>query len=65
MHFFSLASHLFGGRQVSSALRCMLPFFRVSVGALDVRAASGHSQHFSFDPGNLWFAFLLGLPLLV
>ena len=40
-------------------------FFRASVGALDVRAASGHSQHFLLIRETVWFAFLLGLPLLV
>ena len=56
----------FWGRQVSPAISnpVHVAFFRVSVGALDVRAASGHSQHFLLI-GKLWFAFLLGLPLLV
>ena len=39
-------------------------FFRVSVGALDVRAASGHSQHFLLIRETV-VCFFLGLPLLL
>ena len=52
------ATFLGGGKSLQQS-RAMLPFFRVSVGALDVRAASGHSQHFSFDPGNCGLLFYL------
>ena len=50
----------FEGRQVSPAIPCILPFFRVSVGALDVRAASGHSQHFLLirETGVCFFSWL-------
>ena len=50
----------FWGRQVSPAISnpVHVAFFRVSVGALDVRVASGHSQHFLLIR-ELWFVFFL------
>ena len=55
---------LFWGAASLSSNPVHVAFFRVSVGALDVRAASGHSQHFLLIRETV-VAFLLGLPLLV
>ena len=49
----------FGGQQVSSSTPVHVVFFRVSVGAIDVRAASGHSQHFLLIRENCGLLFFL------